>query len=227
MLYSQGVPLEALGVPSRKGPSAADPREAWRVFASHQHLFRGTPSAMWLAHVFHEVFGFEVALDASTADLYFDRIGEALQTAAFRPRALFDRFNIELLATTESPIDELAHHRAIRESGWGGRVVTAYRPDPVIDAEHEDFWASMERFGQMTGQDVAVWSGLSGGAPHPPPGLHRGRRDLHRPRPPHGGDGGSAARRGRGRCSTASSTGPGARRTPSSSAPRCSPRWPR
>src|SRR6185369_17060684 len=117
MLYSQGMPLDALGVPSRKGPSSADPREAWRLFASNQHLFRGTPSAIWLAHVFHEVFGF----------------GEALQAAAFRPRALFDRFNIELLATTESPTDELAHHKAIRESGWKGRVVTAYRPDPVVD----------------------------------------------------------------------------------------------
>ena len=159
MLYSQGVPLDSLGVPSRKGPSSADPREAWRLFASNQHLFRGTPSAIWLAHVFHEVFGFDVALEAASADLYFDRIGEALQTAAFRPRALFDRFNIELLATTESPTDELAHHKAIRESGWKGRVVTAYRPDPVVDPEHEDFWVSMERFGQMTGQDVSFWSG--------------------------------------------------------------------
>ena len=159
MLYSQGVPIEALGVPSREGPSAADPREAWRLFAANQHLFRGTPSAIWLAHVLHEVFGFDVALEAATADLYFDRIGEALQTAAFRPRALFDRFNIELLATTESPTDELAHHKAIRESGWKGRVVTAYRPDPVIDAEHEDFQTALARFGDLTGQDVKTWAG--------------------------------------------------------------------
>ena len=103
---------------------------------------------MWLNHVYREVFGFDVVLDASTADLYFDRIAELLATPAFRPRALFDRFNIELLATTESPTDELVHHKAIRESGWGGRVVTAYRPDPVIDPEHENFWVSLETFGQ-------------------------------------------------------------------------------
>jgi glucuronate isomerase len=163
MLYSQGVPMEALGVPTRKGASPADPRAAWRLFASHQHLFRGTPSALWLAHVWREVFGIDVALDASTADFYFDRIGEALATPAFRPRALFDRFNIELLATTESPTDELVHHKAIRESGWAktskGRVVTAYRPDPVVDPEHEDFWLSLEKFGQLSGQDVSYWSG--------------------------------------------------------------------
>ncbi|MBW8811797.1 MAG: glucuronate isomerase [Caulobacterales bacterium] len=159
MLYSQGLSLEALGVPSRTGPSPADPREAWRLFASCQHLFRGTPSSIWLAHVWGEVFGFDVALDASTADLYFDRIGEALATPAFRPRALFERFNIELLATTESPVDELAHHAAIRASGWTGRVVTAYRPDPVIDAEHEQFPDALQRFGELTGQDVRSWQG--------------------------------------------------------------------
>ena len=159
MLYSQGVPLEALGVPSRRGPSPADPRAAWRLFAANQHLFRGTPSALWLSHVFAEVFGFDVALSAETADLYFDRIGEALATPAFRPRALFARFNIEVLATTEAPTDTLQHHKAIRASGWHGRIVTAYRPDPVVDPEHEDFSAELERFGELTRQDVFAWRG--------------------------------------------------------------------
>ena len=159
MLYSQGVRLEDLGVPSRRGPSPADPRAAWRLFASNQHLFRGTPSAMWLAHVFSEVFGFDIALTAETADLYFDAINEKLASPAFRPRALFDRFNIEALATTESPSDDLVHHRAIRASGWKGNVVTAYRPDPVVDAEHEAFPEAMKRFAELSGQDVWSWKG--------------------------------------------------------------------
>jgi glucuronate isomerase len=159
MLYSQGVGLEALGVPSRAGASSADPRQAWRIFAANQHLFRGTPSALWLVWVFKEVFGFKVALEEETADLYFDTINALLQTADFRPRALFERFNIELLATTEGPHESLQHHHAIRESGWKGRVVTAYRPDAVIDAEHEQFGGALERFADLTGQDVYGWSG--------------------------------------------------------------------
>jgi glucuronate isomerase len=159
MLYSQGVALEDLRVPDRAGRVVADPRAAWRLFASRFHLFRGTPSALWLNHVFAELFGLAVALDAETADLYFDAIGEALATAAFRPRALFERFDIELLTTTESPLDSLAHHAAIAASGWSGRVITAYRPDPVIDPEHEGFAAALERFGEITGQDTAVWPG--------------------------------------------------------------------
>ena len=159
MLYSQGVRLEQLGIASRRGSGTANPRDAWRLFASHYYLFRGTPSRVWLDHVFAEVFGFDVALDAGTADVYYDRINEALATDAFRPRALFDRFNIELLATTEGAHEDLHHHAAIRSSGWNGRVVTTYRPDAVVDPEHEDFAAAFERFGELTGEDVASWDG--------------------------------------------------------------------
>ncbi len=159
MLYSQGIALDDVGVASRAGPAKADPREAWRLFASNQHLFRGTPTAIWTAHVFGQVMGFEQALDASTADFYFDRIGELLASDAYRPRALFERFNIELLATTEGPTDTLEHHAKIKASDWKGRVVTAYRPDPVIDAEHEDFHDKLKLFGELTGEDVHSWKG--------------------------------------------------------------------
>jgi glucuronate isomerase len=159
MLYSQGVSLHALGVPGRDGPSSADPREAWRLFASHYYLFRGTPSRMWLDHVFAEVFGIDVLLDVATADLYYDRINAALTTPEFRPRALFERFNIELLATTEGADDPLKEHAAIRASGWRGRVITTYRPDSVVDPEHEDFRAALEKFGELAGEDVTSWDG--------------------------------------------------------------------
>jgi glucuronate isomerase len=159
MLYSQCVPLEKLGVPDRSGATNADPREAWRLFASHYYLFRGTPSRIWLDHVFAEVFGIDVALDSSAADLYYDHITSALATAPFRPRALFERFNIGLLATTEGAHDSLENHAAIRASRWSGRVVTTYRPDAVVDPEHQDFEAALKRFGELSGEDVLSWDG--------------------------------------------------------------------
>ena len=159
MLYSQGVPLGALGVADRSGSSKADPREGWRLLAAYYYLFRGTPSRLWLDHVFADVFGFDVALDASTADLYYDRITALLAAPEFRPRALFDRFNIELLATTEGAHDALEHHAAIRQSGWKGRIITTYRPDAVVDPEHEDFGQAIERFGELSGEDVHSWDG--------------------------------------------------------------------
>ncbi len=159
MLYSQGIALDDLAVPRRDGTIVADPRKAWGLFAANQHLFRGTPSRLWLDHVFGAVFGFEEALTAANADEYYDRIGELLATDAYRPRALFDRFGIELIATTEGADDPLDHHRAIRASGWSGRVVTAYRPDAVIDCEHEAFRPALAKFANLTGEDVHDWTG--------------------------------------------------------------------
>ncbi len=171
MLYSQGISLDALGIPRADGSRAqVDPHQAWRVFAENFHLFRGTPSAMWLNHVFHDVFGLRQRLDADSADAYYETITTALQTDAFRPRALFERFNIEAIATTEGPLDTLAHHQAIRDSGWHGRVLTAYRPDEVVDPEHEAFAGALERFGEMTGEDVQSWDGYLL--------AHRKRRDF-------------------------------------------------
>jgi glucuronate isomerase len=165
MLYSQGVPLAALGI-----GAAADPREGWRIFAEHYHLFRGTPSRLWLDWAFAEVFGLEVRLEGETADLYFDTITAALHHPGFQPRALFERFNIEVLATTESPLDTLDHHRAIRESGWHGRVITAYRPDPVVDPEFEGFQANLDELSGLTGEDCRTWGGYLA--------AHRARRTV-------------------------------------------------
>src|ERR1700729_1842078 len=159
MLHSQGVPLDQLGVRTRQGAPAFEPREAWRLFASHYKLFRGTASALWLDQVFAEVFGLTVRLEAETADFYFDSIGAALKSPAFRPRALFEKFNIEVLATTESPLDTLDAHQAIRRSGWQGRVISTYRPDPVVDPEHESFRNALDRLASMTGQDTHSWRG--------------------------------------------------------------------
>ena len=161
MLHSQGVRLEDLGV-RPLGGSAASPRDAWRTFAAHAHLFRGTPTGLWLDHTFATVFGFEVRLGPTTADDYYDLISEALAGAAFRPRALFERFSIEVLATTESPVDDLAHHDRLIADGWGGpkgRIITTLRADPVVDPTYDGFADNVALLGELTGCDVTNWRG--------------------------------------------------------------------
>jgi glucuronate isomerase len=160
MLYSQGVRLEDLGIRRRDGGAVeADPRTIWRRFAEHYYLFRGTPTRSWLDHAFATLFGMDRRLGPETADLYYDAIADALARPEYRPRALFERFNIEVIATTESPLDDLRWHAMIRDSGWTGRVVTAYRPDPVVDPEFENFGENMARFGEITGEDTSTWTG--------------------------------------------------------------------
>ncbi len=160
MLYSQGVPLEELGVPRIDGGwTESDPRKIWRRFAEHFHLLRGTPSRMWLDHAFHAILGITERLSPANADRIYDQIDARLKTDDFRPRALFERFGIELLATTEDPLDDLRHHRAIAASGWKGRVVTAFRPDNVTDPEHPRFREALPELGRITGEDVGTWDG--------------------------------------------------------------------
>lgn len=158
MLYSQGITLEELGIGSPP-PNEEKARSIWQLFADNYHLFRGTPSRIWLDHVFAAVFGIEDRLDSGTAGAYFDTISDALKTEAFRPRALFERFNIEVLATTESPLDTLPFHDRIAASGWNGRVITTFRPDPVMDPEFEGFVANVETLGELTNTDIHSFAG--------------------------------------------------------------------
>ncbi len=160
MLFSQGIALEDLGVAPLDGsPYERDGRAIWRRFAENYFLFRGTPTRLWLDHVFSHLFGIEEPLDAASADRHYDTIAALLARDDYRPRALFERFNIEVIATTEGALDDLGWHRMIRDSGWPGRVATAYRPDAVVDPDFEGFSANLDRFGEITGCDTGNWAG--------------------------------------------------------------------
>ncbi|WP_410218864.1 glucuronate isomerase [Paracoccus sp. (in: a-proteobacteria)] len=160
MLCSQGVPLTDLGVPRVDGGTTeTDGRTIWRLFARNYHLLSGTPSRLWLDHSFQHVFGIDRRLSAETADWYYDHVAECLAQPEFRPRALFERFNIEAIATTEAATDDLRWHKMIRDSGWKGRVLTAYRPDGVIDPEMAGFADNVALMGEQTGFDTTTWSG--------------------------------------------------------------------
>lgn len=171
MLVSQGISMADLGVPRADGgPVEIDGRKIWKLFAQNYHLFRGTPSRLWLDHSFQEVFGIDRRLSAETADWYYDHISACLSQPEFRPRALFKRFNIEAIATTEAATDDLRWHKMIRDSSWDGRVVTAYRPDNVVDPEMTGFADAVMLMGEQTGFDTATWAGYLN--------AHRARREY-------------------------------------------------
>jgi glucuronate isomerase len=135
-------------------------REIWRLFASQWHLFRGTPSRLWLERVLTEVFGVATPLRPATADEIYDALTDQLTRPEFRPRALFSRFNIEVLATTESPLDDLAAHAKLAADGWGGRVITTFRPDDVVDLQWVGWADRVDRLGSMTNVDVGDYDGF-------------------------------------------------------------------
>lgn len=160
LLHSQGIALEDLGVPQADGgESETDARKIWQLFAENYYLLRGTPSRLWLDHAFAEVFGLTEKFGPDTAEQFYQHIDHCLQQPEFRPRALFDRFNIELIATTESPLDDLRWHKIIQDSDWTGRIITAYRPDNVVDPEHKGFLENLEKLADITNEDTSSWQG--------------------------------------------------------------------
>lgn len=155
MLYSQGVPLEALGVPRADGGATeTDHRKIWQTFADHYYLFRGTPSGQWLAYEFKEVFGVEEKLTGDNAQAIYDQVADCLRQPEFRPRALFKQFNIEVLCTTDAATDTLDHHRALRASDWDGVVRPTFRPDAVVNLMTEGWHDHIAALSTVSGIDV-------------------------------------------------------------------------
>ncbi|HEV2583057.1 MAG TPA: glucuronate isomerase [Ktedonobacteraceae bacterium] len=155
MLYSQGVALEQQGIPRRDGqPVEQDHRHIWQAFAERFYLFRGTPTGTWLRDELRDIFGIEEKLTGATAQRIYDRIVEQLATPAFRPRSLYERFNIQTLCTTDAATDALTHHAALRASGWQGDVRPTFRPDAVVNICAPGWSEHIAALSRVSGIDV-------------------------------------------------------------------------
>ncbi|WP_342362136.1 glucuronate isomerase [Terrarubrum flagellatum] len=160
MLYSQGVRLEELGIPRKDGGAVEkDTRKIWRLLAKHWRLFRGTPTRLWFEQSLSDIFGIEERLSPENADKLYDLIADKLASPQLRPRALFERFKIEAISTTDAALDDLRYHDMVRASGWKGKVVPAYRPDSVIDPEFDGFQANLDKLSEISGEDARTWKG--------------------------------------------------------------------
>lgn len=157
MLYSRGVRLESLGVRRLDGNAAeaeTDPRKIWQTFADNWHLFRATPTRAWLEYELGDVFGVKENLDSRTAQRVYDAIDERLRSAEFRPLALLEKFNIEVLATTDAPADKLEHHEALRKMGLATRVIPTFRPDGVFRIADPGWRKELERLENVIGRPI-------------------------------------------------------------------------
>ncbi|MGH9801605.1 MAG: glucuronate isomerase [Blastocatellia bacterium] len=161
MLYSQGIALESLGVPRADGGEVeSDHRKIWQIFADNFYLFCGTPTGMWLANELQDVFGVTDKLNSANARKIYDQIADCLTKPEFRPRRLFERFNIEVLATTDAAADTLEHHKAIKASGWKGRIVPTFRPDGVVNIDRPDWRANIVELGKICGYEISSYKKL-------------------------------------------------------------------
>ncbi|MCX6047236.1 MAG: glucuronate isomerase [Chloroflexi bacterium] len=155
MLYSQGIPLEAVGIPPLDGGAhETDHRKIWQTFADHFYLFRGTPTGLWINEELQTIFAVTQPLNGKTAQPIYDQIAEKLARPEFRPRRLFEQFNVEVLCTTDAATDPLDQHQALRASGWQGNILPTFRPDNVINLETVGWRKHIDALSQTSGITV-------------------------------------------------------------------------
>lgn len=158
MLYSLGVPMGELGV--GKSVAERDSRDIFRTFATHWDAFLGTPTRMWMEHTLYEVIGVDRMLSSDTSDLVHDQIDEWLNDPQHRPRDLFDQFEIEILATTDPALADLADHDRIKASDWSGRVIPTFRPDDLINPSRPGHAKAVHQLATLTDIDTAHFDGF-------------------------------------------------------------------
>ncbi len=159
MLYSQGIKLEEFGIPAIDGTDVEkNHRKIWKIFAENFHLFLGTPSGVWLTHEFYTVFNIKERLNGDNADAVYDEIQNKLKEPDFLPRNLFEKFNIEVLSTTDSASDDLQYHKMIKDSGWNGRIVPTFRPDAVTNINKPNWKSEIEKLSQISGITIDSYS---------------------------------------------------------------------
>ena len=146
MLNSQGIPLESL--------LTGDHRSIWKILCENFHLFRGTPSGIWLTDELVSVFGVDETPSISNAERLYDVISDKLASPEFSPRHLFERFCIEVLCTTNAATDLLEQHQAIQQSGWNGRILPTFRPDGVVNLDAPKWRSNISTLSEVSGVDV-------------------------------------------------------------------------
>lgn len=161
MLYSQGIALESVGVkPNDDGWVETDHRKIWQIFADNFYLFRGTPTGMWITEELVTIFEITQPLNGETAQLIYDQLEEKLAQPEFKPRALFDRFNVEVLCTTDAATDTLPHHQALQTSDWQGNIRPTFRPDSVVNLDFDNWRGNIDTLSEVSGTTVHNYATL-------------------------------------------------------------------
>lgn len=161
MLHAEGVDLGDLGV-GRADFSAEQRREAFRIFCRHWKAYRGTPVRFWFESELAEVFDIDLVPSEENADAIYDAIAERIATPEFRPRALYDRFKIDFIATTDDPCDSLEHHIALREDeSWHGTVAPTFRPDKYLEPATPAWNGLMDDLARVSGIATDTFGGFT------------------------------------------------------------------
>lgn len=159
LLYSQGISMESIGIPSIDGTRVEqDKFKIWRIFSKNYYLFSGTPTGIWLEYIFKNIFNIEKDLNQDSSKKIYECINDKLKSKEFLPRSLYEKFNIEVLSTTDNPSDKLVSHKKINESSWDARIIPCFRPDSIINISDDQWINSIKKLESVVGYSIDSFS---------------------------------------------------------------------
>ena len=149
--------MRSFGIDEECVTGSASWREKFRAFAKTLTYCIGNPLYHWTHLELKRYFGIDEILTEKNADEIFDKCSALLATEGYSAKGLIARSGVEVVCTTDDPIDTLEHHKAIRESGFATKVLPTYRPDKAVNIHKDTFLPYIAQTGVKTYAELKAW----------------------------------------------------------------------
>ncbi|MDR1533583.1 MAG: glucuronate isomerase [Planctomycetota bacterium] len=153
--------MRAFGIDEKYITGDADYHGKYLAFAKILPELIGNPLYIWCALELKRYFDIDEPLSAANAEDIYRRTRDAIAREGITPRWCMERSNVEIVCTTDDPIDPLEHHLAFREDGSARpRVLPAFRPDKSLYCEKAHFPGYVGELAEAAGLPIAGFADL-------------------------------------------------------------------
>ncbi len=142
--------MRSNGVDEKYITGDASDREKFQKWAETMPYLVGNPLYHWTHLELKRYFGIDQTLNPDTAEEIWNTCNELLAKPEFSARNLILKSNVEVVCTTDDPIDDLRYHKKLREENFPTKVLPTFRPDKAVNIDKETFLPYMEALGVTT-----------------------------------------------------------------------------
>lgn len=146
--------MRANGVPEELITGDGDPYEKFLAWADTVQNCIGNPLYHWTHLELKRYFGIDDVLTPETAPAIWEKCNALLKTPEYSIRNLLKMQNVEVLCTTDDPIDDLKWHKKLAEEGFEIQVLPTFRPGCALDIEKDDFADYIAQLGERTDLEI-------------------------------------------------------------------------
>ena len=147
--------MRSNGINERYVTGDADEFEKFVCFARTLEKLIGNPLYHWTHLELKRYFDIDEPLNEESAKRIWDKCNECLAKPEFRAQELIKRSNVEIICTTDDPIDTLEYHKQLQ--GFSTKILPTFRPDKAVEIGKETFIPYIEQTGCKTYEELVAW----------------------------------------------------------------------